>query len=303
MSIDLKLQKAAQDAQRSVNAIQIPSPDEDRSFKMRPLVALALAAVVGIGVWALVRSAADSGPVATSPTTVSPPLPNGTVPSSTPTSVLTGSGWGNVFHSDFYHLYIGVPSGWTVMYADHDWDMEEAPDPASTGQEMFLSPAGDVRVSVWKTQYDPDATPIKSYADMAAWVAQYCQQAGYPSCDEAIARATPLCLEFWDCHPTGLLVPFEDDVQAFVTGTDIITNPGWPPAEGMTVVVVWRPDSHPSVAEYGGAKRLLAAFLSTMDVWRPDRTQRCQRVEQTVGLSRERWCEVVPSEDVTTTPP
>ena len=63
----------------------------------------------------------------------------------------------------------------------------------------------------------------------------------------------------WDCHP-GLLVPFESAVLAFVNGG--IYN-----ADAMTVVAVWRGESDPSVAPYGGAQRLLEGFLSTMQVW------------------------------------
>lgn len=35
----------------------------------------------------------------------------------------------------------------------------------------------------------------------------------------------------------------------------------------MTIVAVWQGESAPSVAPYGGAQRLLEAFLSTMAVW------------------------------------
>jgi hypothetical protein len=38
----------------------------------------------------------------------------------------------------------------------------------------------------------------------------------------------------------------------------------------MVVIAVWRPESHPSVAPFGGARQLLEAFLSTMCVWPED---------------------------------
>jgi hypothetical protein len=47
-------------------------------------------------------------------------------------------------------------------------------------------------------------------------------------------------------------------VQAFIPGD-----------AGMTIVVVWRPECDGSVARYGGSRRLLEAFLETMNVW-PD---------------------------------
>ena len=38
-------------------------------------------------------------------------------------------------------------------------------------------------------------------------------------------------------------------------------------ADAMTVVAVWRGESDSAVSPYGGAQRLLEAFLSTMEVW------------------------------------
>ena len=70
-----------------------------------------------------------------------------------------------------------------------------------------------------------------------------------------------LCVEVRDCHP-GLLVgvapPFDREVQAFFTGGDY--------GGQMVVVTVWRGESDPSVARYGGARRLIEAFLLTMCV-------------------------------------
>jgi hypothetical protein len=77
------------------------------------------------------------------------------------------------------------------------------------------------------------------------------------SCADIQNRAVPLCNEKRDCHP-GTLVPFEEDVQAFLTGGNY--------QKQMVVVAVWRPESHSSVAEYGGSRALLEAFLSTMGV-------------------------------------
>ena len=52
-------------------------------------------------------------------------------------------------------------------------------------------------------------------------------------------------------------MPFVGDVQAFFIGG----------AYGeMTVVAVWWGESDPAVAPYGGARRLLEAFLATMGV-------------------------------------
>jgi hypothetical protein len=75
----------------------------------------------------------------------------------------------------------------------------------------------------------------------------------------------PLCIEVRDCHPgvlVGVAAPFDREVQAFFTG-------GIYPGQ-MVVATVWRGETDPSVARYGGARRLLEAFLSTMCVWPED---------------------------------
>jgi hypothetical protein len=95
---------------------------------------------------------------------------------------------------------------------------------------------------------------------LLAWVGGYCEASGISSpCTGVEDRAVELCLEARDCHP-GVLVPFESQVQAFFSGG--IYN-----GDAMTVVSVWRGESDPSVAQYGGAQRLLEGFLSTMLVW------------------------------------
>ena len=91
---------------------------------------------------------------------------------------------------------------------------------------------------------------------------------GNSPCTGIADRAVELCLEKWDCHP-GLLVPFENDVQAFFSG-------GIYAQDAMTVVAVWRAESSRHVARYGGSRRLLEAFLSTMEVW-PSSTPLHQR--------------------------
>jgi hypothetical protein len=71
---------------------------------------------------------------------------------------------------------------------------------------------------------------------------------GDPACTGIQERATPLCVELRDCHP-GLLVQFEDNVEAFFTGGNY--------GDTMVVVAVWWDESAPAVAPYGGARKLL----------------------------------------------
>jgi hypothetical protein len=70
------------------------------------------------------------------------------------------------------------------------------------------------------------------------------------SCTGGIqARAVAVSM---DGH-AGLLVPFTDDVQAFI----LVDN-------RMYVVAEWRPNSDGTVATYGGGQRLVEDYLSTM---------------------------------------
>jgi hypothetical protein len=77
-------------------------------------------------------------------------------------------------------------------------------------------------------------------------------------CEGVLKRAVPLCVELRDCHP-GLLVPFNYEVMAFMTGGTF--------GDTMTVVAVWWGESEPATAPFGGSQNLLEAFLSTMGVW------------------------------------
>jgi hypothetical protein len=96
-----------------------------------------------------------------------------------------------------------------------------------------MSPAGDIRVSAWAFPADPDAT-FETWADFETWVEEYCHTTNNGPCTGIHDRAVPLCIEKWDCHP-GVLVPFREDVQAFLTAGIFGDN--------MSVVAVWRRQS------------------------------------------------------------
>jgi hypothetical protein len=192
-----------------------------------------------------------------SPTTSTAPEPN-------------ASGWTR-YRSGLYGFQIGHPSDWTEVPASRRWISEtDVADALSPAHEDFIAPANEVRVSAWEAPLEapagstvcPDLNDrdcVESIAFLEAWVEDYCEASGNTPCRGIESRAVELCLEKWDCHP-GLLVPFRDDVQAFFSG-------GIYDADAMTVVAVWRGESDSSVAQYGGAQRLLESFLSTMEVW------------------------------------
>lgn len=222
---------------------------------MRRVTVLAVSLLALSGGLGACSPSSPSGAASSSTTSPSAPTsPSAATSAGTPTAAAVDTtGW-TTYVSERYGFGIGHPADWTVEPSDHDWTMEaDANLVGSTGQEAFMSPAGDVRVSVWSV---PSESP-ESLEGVEAWAEQYCQESANTSCTDIGDRAVPLCNESRDCHP-GLLVPFSEDVQAFFTGGNY--------QQRMVVVVVWRPESHSSVADYGGSRALLEAFLSTMDV-------------------------------------
>lgn len=217
--------------------------------------AAAVAAVTAVTV--TVTAGRDGSEVAPSDT------PSSTVSTAatSPLPAIDTSAW-TKYRSTQYDIKLSHPPGWTEFPASRDWDWElDAGDPLSPAHDAFNSPGDTVRVSVFFVPLEP-GTHIDSTDDVEAWVQDYCEASpDNKPCTEIHEGAVDICLEKRDCHP-GLLVPFKNDVQAFFSG-------GIYDSGAMTVVSVWRRESAPSVERYGGAQRLLEAFLSTMDVW-PD---------------------------------
>ncbi len=179
------------------------------------------------------------------------------IPSATPTPIATST-WKD-YTSPQYGFTIGHPPGWEERPASRAWTFAAdgaAFDPESRGRDSFyVQPGPDlgVLVSAWSIAIQPGTGPT-TQVDLESWVEQYCQQTNDQPCTGVRDRAIALCVERRDCHP-GLLVPFKDDVLAF-----------WPTVgddSSVMAVAVWRPDSDKSVESYGGAVKLLEAFLST----------------------------------------
>lgn len=173
-------------------------------------------------------------------------------------AVIDTSTW-TTYASAQYDFKVGRPPGWKEMPATRAWRLDtDARDPASAAYDSFRSPTDDVRVSVWSVPLDRGMR-INSLNALGAWAEKHCVETNNSPCDGIEDRAVELCIEVRDCHP-GLLVHFRNDVQAYFSG-------GLYDNTSVTVAAVWRGESAPTVAEYGGAQRLLAAFLSTMQVW------------------------------------
>ena len=274
-------------ARRAGAAPRHPAPDDgelaitqrhrrQQSLKATVVAGVAVAALIGTAAVVANRNDSDSlAPVDSPPAT----LPTTTIPrSSWPTFTATRypathvTPDGNFAESG---LTLGHPPDWTEVPSSRDWNWEsDIQDPRSAAHETFISPDGAIRLSAWYAPFDSNqpiqaGSPDVSRDDLVAWVEDYCEQSDNSPCDGIANRAVDLCLEKWDCHP-GLLVRFDNDVQAFFTG-------GLYSGEAMTIVAVWQNESAPAVAPYGGAQQLLESVLATMQVW-PASTPRAQRI-------------------------
>jgi hypothetical protein len=225
------------------------------SLRFSAAAVIALIAVAGIVAFN------SLGGVGTSPTAAPSPTASPAPTAAVVAASLDPTGW-PTYTSARYAFTIGHPADWTELPSTRAWSFELDSDqfaPRSAGAEHFTSADGQVRVSVWTVPLEAGQV-IESWGDVEAWVGDYCERTGIAGCTAIHDRVVPLCIEKRDCHPA-LLVPFIDHVQAFGTGGVL--------PEGMLVIAVWRGESDPAVAPYGGSQHLLQAFLSTLNVWPP----------------------------------
>jgi hypothetical protein len=174
------------------------------------------------------------------PSAVPPPSPSG----SAATGPLDTSSW-QTYTSTRYGFTIGHPADWVVRPSRHDYvfpaDAKICCPPPAT--ENIHTPIDDVGMSIWSVALAAGTT-----AD--AWIRAYCQVEDAESPCTALQGSTvPASM---DGH-AGRLVLFKGDTQAFI-----------PVGDRMYVVACWRPENDPSVAPFGGARRLVEAYLSTM---------------------------------------
>jgi len=169
------------------------------------------------------------------------------------TTAIDTSAW-PIYASGRYGLRIGHPPDWRVAPSERLWMLEEdGGDFASTAQDRFMAPEGDVWVTAWTTPHEGG----ESLSGVLQWALEYCRASSNTDCSTIGDRAVRLCFAQRTCHP-GLLVPFAHDVHAFFTGGEHERR--------MVNVAIWRSPGHP-VPGLGTARQVLDAFLTTMDVW------------------------------------
>ena len=150
--------------------------------------------------------------------------------------------------SERYGFSIAYPEeNWEVRPATRDWMFpEDANDWAKPGVELFSTPGAaeglGIAVTAWSVDMDGTAPD--------EWIAGWCSWNG-TSCTHFEDVAFPVQM---DGH-AGWLVQVNDDTQAFI------------PVEGRmySITIGWK-DGDPAVLPYGGARRLLEAFLSTVQL-------------------------------------
>jgi len=237
--------------------LRIPWRTPFMTTPIRAAAGIAIVAVVGIAVLSLIGRGFNVGAPRTQGPTATPAPTAATVAPTVLGSVDTAT-W-RTYTSTRYGFTIGHPADWIARPADHAWTLQTAPpssDPEGMGTsaEGFIAPDGSILVSAWSVAVAPGVTA-------QTWlVVLYCGSTEIPTpsdgapCDRlgpGGPRVTPVAI---DRH-AGTLVRFTDDTQAFF----LIDN-------RMYVVACWRPESDGTVAAYGGATRLLEAFISTIHV-------------------------------------
>jgi hypothetical protein len=208
---------------------------------MRLVAALAVIAIAGLAAFNLSRPAPGGVGGSSSPSpTVTRSAPAST-PSPQPSPTPLTATWTTTYTSNRYGFSIGHAADWSVSPAHHNWTSSTDSNPGTGGTEEFGSPDGHVRVSAWSVAVQPGTS-----AD--AWIQAYCPKNTTP-CSGIPARAVAVSM---DGH-AGVLVPFTNDVQAFI----LVAN-------RMYVVAEWRPDLDQTVLQYGSGTQLVEDFLSTM---------------------------------------
>ena len=219
---------------------------------MHPITRVAVAAITVVVVACagpnLPGPSAGSSPApgsvaAPTPTPVIVPAsasPSPSAPASPSPSPLDTSTW-TTYTSDRYGFSIGHPADWAERPADHTWTLAADADWQSPASERF-NKGEEILATAWSVAVAPGMTA-------EAWLAAYCPLAANTPCSGLQDRTTAVTM---DGH-SGSLVQFDSATEAFALVGD-----------RMYVVAVWEDNSDPRTAPYGGAVRLLEAYLSTV---------------------------------------
>lgn len=221
------------------------------------LATAALVGVIAVGVIYLNLP----GPNGTGGQSPSPsPSPSSTVaPSPSPSEIAPGIIAWTTYTSEIYEFDFGYPDDWTVgSSATREWQAGDTFEESAYKEGVVGPDAGGVALAVWRMPVAASAD-VGTLEGLKAWAEAACNEL-VTLCDDLPGPALPMCLGQLVCSPA-LIVPNENIQVAFIAHPSI---------ERVTVVMIGRPDTHPSVARYGGSVELLKSILTTMDVWTPE---------------------------------
>ena len=188
----------------------------------------------------------QSGPTPTATTTPSPSAPPTGSPSLAP---LDTTSW-TPFVSNRYGFSIAYPPDWSSSQAERTWvfETDRLTTPLTTADHFLGGPNGNqVGVSGWSAD-----VPAGTSED--AWLTSY-----YANPDSTPANCG-VTLDIFvpttvDGHAGRMATSTCDDTQAFVFI-----------GKRVYIFGIWRGETDPSVTAYGGSRRLLEAFLSTVAI-------------------------------------
>lgn len=227
-------------------ALRIPRRFTRMTSFTRLSAVIAIVAVLGVGAIAYFGLSPGFG---------SAPQPPGS-PTAAPTASLAPTGgpfptlgpldtsdWVE-FTSTRYGFTIKRPVDWTETQSDHDWTFENDIESwTSTAPDSFIHPVGGgVKISAWSVSVTRGTTP-------ESWLQSFCDATNPHPC----ADLQTVAVESGDGRP-GVLTQATDGLAAFLVG------------QTMYVVGIWRTEQDPSVLPYGGARRLLEGYVSTLTI-------------------------------------
>jgi len=228
---------------------------------VRAAGAVAIVAIVGVGVLAVVfRFPGIGSPRPT--TTLSP----------APTPVAPGIDAWTTYTSEIHGINLGFPEDWSLLAAAmREWQVgDEFPSDSPPYADTFVSPeAGDAQIGlfVWEMPAG-DGVDVDSVPSLTTWAETFCVDVGVSSCEGFTDRAVSMCLNAGgDSCRAAVLVPTSGAQYAFFMDWTSAMFTGIP--DLIRVVVVAREDAFPTSARYGGSVALLKSILTTMDVSTP----------------------------------
>jgi hypothetical protein len=216
-------------------------------FAIAAIAVVAVVGIVGVNLFGASPGTGTGTGVGSLPSPTPSPAVATPAVSATPTpqpspSPIDTATW-TTYVSARYGFSIGHPSDWTQRPSDRVWTLAADADWLTTASEGFIAPGSSILATAWSVAVQPGTSA-------EAWLRAYCLIVDSSSpCATIQDRAIAVTV---DGHAASL-VPFNEDTQAFILFE-----------HRMYVVAVWEPDSDPRTAPYGGAIKLLEAYLSTM---------------------------------------